>query len=98
MLANSLISVRFLLALKGMLSDFIRKKLGLARYKLLGDGLYFGEIPGLRGVWANASSLERCRDELREVLEDWLVLKVRSKEHIPGLAIKTDRRQLVRNG
>jgi predicted RNase H-like HicB family nuclease len=81
-----------------MLSDFIRKKLAAARYKLLRDGTYFGEIPGLRGVWANASSLERCRDNLREVLEDWLVLKFRSREKIPGLVIKTDRRQLAHNG
>ena len=81
-----------------MLSDFIRKKLRLARYKLLRDGSYFGEIPGVRGVWANADSLEQCRDELREVFEDWLLLKVRLRERIPGFAIKTDRRQLVRNG
>ena len=81
-----------------MLSDFILKKLRLARYKLLRDGSYFGEIPGVRGVWANADSLEQCRDELREVFEDWLLLKIRLRERIPGLAIKTDRRQLVKNG
>ena len=81
-----------------MLSDFIQKKLVAARYKLLRDGTYFGEIPGLRGVWANAASLERCRDELRGVLEDWLVLKFRAGEKVPGLVIKTDRRQLMHNG
>ena len=59
-----------------MLNEFIDKKLKAARYKLLADKSYFGEIPGVPGVWANARTLEKCRDELREVLEDWLLLKV----------------------
>lgn len=78
-----------------MLNEFIAKKLKIARYKLLKDGSYFGEIPGMKGVWANAKTLENCREELREVLEDWLFLKVREKEKIPGFAIRIDRRMLV---
>ena len=80
-----------------MLSEFILKKLKLAKYKLLKDGSYFGEIPELKGVWANAKNLEDCRKELREVLEDWLFLKVRSQEKVPGFQIRVDRRELVRN-
>lgn len=78
-----------------MLNEFIAKKLKIARYKLLKNGGYFGEIPGAKGVWANAKTLEKCREELREVLEDWLLLKVREKEKIPGFTIKIDRRALV---
>jgi len=80
-----------------MLSEYIAKKLKAARYKLLKDKSYFGEIPGLRGVWANAKNLEDCRKELQEVLEDWLLLKVRARERVPGFDIKVDRRELVRN-
>jgi predicted RNase H-like HicB family nuclease len=80
-----------------MLSEFFAKKLRMARYKILRDGTYFGEIPGLKGVWANASSLERCREELREVLEAWLLLKVRRGEQVPGFKLNVDRRQLVRH-
>lgn len=80
-----------------MLSEYIARKLGVARYKLLRDGTYFGEIPGLKGVWANADTLEDCRKELQEVLEDWLLLKVRNREAVPGLRVKFDQRQLVRN-
>jgi len=65
-----------------MLSEFIFKKLREAQYKLLKDGSYFGEIAGLRGVWANANNLEDCRKELQEVLEDWLLLKVRERESV----------------
>jgi len=80
-----------------MLSKFIERKFKAARYKILEDRTYFGEIPGLRGVWANAGTLESCRSELREVLEDWLFLKVRAREKVPGFEFKIDRRQLVRN-
>lgn len=61
--------------LECMLSLFIAKKLAAAKYKLLGDGSYFGMIPGLPGVWANGRTLERCREELREVLIEWVGLQ-----------------------
>ena len=78
-----------------MLSEFIDKKLRKARYKLLNDGSYFGEIHELKGVWANAKNLEDCRRELREVIEDWLLLKVRAHEKVPDFNLKIDRRELV---
>lgn len=80
-----------------MISEYISKKIKSAKYKLLKDGTYFGEIPGLRGVWASAKNLEDCRRELQEVLEDWLLLKVRSRERVPGFEIKVDRRELVKH-
>ena len=78
-----------------MLSQFIGKKLSQARYKLLKDGSYFGEVPGIKGVWANTKNLEDCRKELEEVLEDWLLLKVHDQEEVPGLRLRFDRRELV---
>ena len=81
-----------------MLSEFLEKKLKKAQYKLLKNRTYFGEVPGVRGVWANAKTLEACRKELREVLEDWLLLKVRARERIPGFPIRVDRRELVKSG
>lgn len=71
-----------------MITDFIYKKLGLAQYKLLKDGTYFGEIPGLAGVWANAKTLEGCRKQLQEVLEDWLVLQLQDGQRISGVSLK----------
>jgi predicted RNase H-like HicB family nuclease len=68
-----------------MLTAYITAAMDRARYKILGDGTYFGEIPGLKGVWANGVSLEACRCELQEVLEDWLVLKLRRGEAIPPI-------------
>lgn len=78
-----------------MITDYIDKKLKEARYKLLQDGSYFGEIPGLKGVWASAKNLEACRKDLQEVLEDWLLLKVKTGERIPGFYFKIKGRQLA---
>lgn len=80
-----------------VLSAYIAKKLKAARYRLLKDGSYFGEVRGLKGVWANAKNLEACRQELQEVLEGWILLKVRNRERVPGFQIRTDRRELVKN-
>jgi predicted RNase H-like HicB family nuclease len=78
-----------------MLTKFIEQKLKTARYKILTDSSYFGQIPSVRGVWANAKTLEGCRAELQEVLEDWVLLKVRDREKVAGLSIKFDRRRSV---
>ena len=72
-----------------MLTDFIGKKLQSAKYKILEDNTYFGEISDVKGVWANAKTLEACRIELQEVLEDWLVLSIRSGKKIPGFRFPT---------
>lgn len=54
-----------------MLANYIRTAMKKAHYEiLLDDGTFYGEIPGFDGVWANADTLEECRDELVEVLEN----------------------------
>ena len=49
------------------------------------DGTFYGSIPGIRGVWANAPTLEACRAELEEVLEDWLLLSIADHSPIPEI-------------
>ena len=69
-----------------MLTAYSSAAMGRARYKLIEDGTYFGEIPGLQGVWANAKTLEFCRQDLQEVLEDWLFVKLWDGDEIPASA------------
>ena len=57
-----------------MLTEYIKAAMKQAKYKTIEDGTYFGDIPGFQGVWGNAKTLEECQIELREVLEEWLVL------------------------
>ena len=68
-----------------MLFEYIQKALERAQYKRLDDGTWFAEIPGFKGVWANAKTVEECRHELMEVLEEWLVLKIRDQDPIPEI-------------
>ena len=48
-----------------------------AHYKILEDGTLYGEIPVLRGVLANSTTLDACQAELQDVLEEWIVLGLR---------------------
>ncbi|MBI5286320.1 MAG: type II toxin-antitoxin system HicB family antitoxin [Deltaproteobacteria bacterium] len=66
-----------------MLADYIQGVLESAEYKKLEDGTWFVEIPGFDGVWANGKTVEECRKELVEVLEEWLILKIRDNDLIP---------------
>lgn len=69
-----------------MLSDFIRAAMREAKYEILeDDGTFYGEIESLKGVWANADSLEATREELEEVLEEWIVFRLSRNLPIPGV-------------
>jgi predicted RNase H-like HicB family nuclease len=66
-----------------MLTDYLHAPLAQAEYKQLDDGTWFAEIRGCEGVWANAASVEACRTELAEVLEEWLLLRAHAHDPIP---------------
>jgi predicted RNase H-like HicB family nuclease len=67
------------------LSSYIDAALASARFKTLEDKTFFGDIPRFKGVWASAKTAKRCRESLREVLEDWIVLKLRGGEALPAV-------------
>ncbi len=67
-----------------MLTEYIQAAMRRGKYKLLDqDEGFFGEISECPGVWADAPSLEACRDELREVLEDWILVRARRQLDLP---------------
>ena len=68
-----------------MLTRYIREAMKRAKFKTLDDDTCFGEIPGLAGIWANEATPKSCREVLQEVLEEWLVLKIRDGDPIPRL-------------
>ena len=60
-----------------MLTKYIDAAMRHAHYEILADdGSIYGEIPVAVGVYANAPSVEECRAELAEVLEDWLLFRI----------------------
>ena len=69
-----------------MLTEYIRAAMRRARYETLkDDGTFYGEIPDFEGVWANAATLEDCREELEEVLEGWIVLSLSKGLPLPNV-------------
>lgn len=67
-----------------MLTEYIRAAMRRARYEILeDDGSFYGDIPGFDGVWANAETLEVCREELEEVLEGWIILSLSKNLPLP---------------
>lgn len=69
-----------------MISEYIRLAMASARYEIVEeDKTYFGEIPEFDGLWANGETLEECRQELQETLEEWIVLSLRLNKPIPVL-------------
>ena len=60
-----------------MLLEYIQAALHRAKYEILADdGSYYGEIPECNGVYAHAGTLEDCREQLQEVLEEWVLFRV----------------------
>jgi predicted RNase H-like HicB family nuclease len=48
-----------------------------AHYEILPDDQsFYSEIPNFDGAYANAATLEDCRTELAEVLEEWILFRV----------------------
>jgi predicted RNase H-like HicB family nuclease len=77
-----------------MIFEYCQKAIEKAEYKRLDDGTWFCEIPGFKGVWANAGNVEDCRKELISVLEEWIILKLRDGDVIPevdGLSVEISR-------
>ncbi len=69
-----------------MLTKYIECAMRLAHYELMENGRFFGSIPKCRGAWAEARTLEDCRDELRGVLEDWVLLGLHLRHPLPVIA------------
>ncbi|MCG6939917.1 MAG: type II toxin-antitoxin system HicB family antitoxin [Thiohalocapsa sp.] len=78
-----------------MLIDCMHAAMGHARYEILDDDEgFYGEMPPCSGVFANADTLEACRDQLAEVLEDWILFRVSQGLELPlidGKCIRIER-------
>ena len=68
-----------------MIQEYVDAALRHADYQKLPDASWFAAVPGLDGAWANAATVEACRAELRDVLEEWLLLKLRDDDDIPPI-------------
>ena len=79
-----------------MITQYIQAAMRKAKYEILeGNEGFYGEILGFDGVWANANTLEKCREELAEVLEEWILFHLADNTPLPkvgGINLKVIRR------
>jgi len=69
-----------------LITQYIEAALNRARYEIIEDEEpYYGEVPELEGVWAAGKTLEECRRNLAEVIDGWLVVRLRRGLEIPPL-------------
>ncbi|AAM05532.1 TPA: type II toxin-antitoxin system HicB family antitoxin [Methanosarcina acetivorans] len=68
-----------------MLIQYIHAALERAKYEIIDDEEpYYGEVPELEGVWATGKTLEECRGNLEEVIDEWIVIRLRNGLYLPG--------------
>lgn len=68
-----------------MITRYVEAALARAKYERIDDGEWAATVPGLRGVIATGSTLEACRRELSEVVEEWILVRVANGLAVPKL-------------
>ncbi|RPI07390.1 MAG: type II toxin-antitoxin system HicB family antitoxin [Zetaproteobacteria bacterium] len=68
-----------------MIRQYVDAALHRASYLVLGSNVYCATVAGLPGVIATGATLETCRDQLAEIVEEWLLLRVSRGLSIPRL-------------
>ncbi len=70
-----------------MLTEYIDEALRRAQYEIIDNDQepYYGEIKELQGVWATGKTLEECRNNLKDVVEGWILLSVKQGLPVPDL-------------
>lgn len=69
-----------------MILEYISAALERAKYDIIKDDEpYYGEVPGLKGVWATGKTLEECRRNLAETIEGWIILRLKKGLPIPSI-------------
>ncbi len=66
-----------------VLSEYVELAMRDAVYDKLEDATFSGRIPSCPGVLAFASTLKECEEELRSTLEDWVLLGLKLRHHLP---------------
>jgi len=66
-----------------ILSDYVDKAINQAIYDKLEDNTFVGKIPVCKGVIAFGSTLRDCQNELRSTLEDWILVGLKLRHHLP---------------
>ncbi len=69
-----------------MFAEYIQAALEKAEYEVIDNPEpFYAHVPGLVGVWATGKTVEDCRKELIEVIEEWIFAKLQWGQPIPPM-------------
>ncbi|MBC8520571.1 MAG: type II toxin-antitoxin system HicB family antitoxin [Methanomicrobia archaeon] len=69
-----------------MITEYVEAAMSKARYEIIEDEEpYYGEVPELEGVWATGKTLEECRKNLAEVIDGWIIVRLRKGLPLPPI-------------
>ena len=68
-----------------MITRYLAHALERAQYRVLEDGTFTATVRGLRGVIGTGATLEACRGDLTEVVEECVLVRVARRLAIPAL-------------
>jgi predicted RNase H-like HicB family nuclease len=81
-----------------LITDYIDQALHRANYQKVDEGQFCATVPGLRGVIATGRTLEQCREQLAEVIEEWILVRVAQGLSVPRIGgVTVVPRELVAN-
>jgi predicted RNase H-like HicB family nuclease len=66
-----------------ILSEYVAQATALALYDKLEDGTFVGRVPDCPGVIVFDATLRECEEELRSVLEDWILVGLNLRHPLP---------------
>jgi len=81
---------------KIVIAEYINAALEKATYEKIEDENrpYYGQVRALRGVWATGRTLEECRKELADVIEGWIIVRLRKGLTISAIIWEPETRDL----
>ncbi len=69
-----------------MIREYLDAAMQRARYELIEDeDPFYGEVSELQGVWATGKTLEECRQNLADVVDGWILIRLSRGLSIPPL-------------
>jgi predicted RNase H-like HicB family nuclease len=71
---------------EAVIREYVEEAKRRAHYEQIADEEpFYGEVPDLQGVWATGKTLEQCQQNLAEVIDDWILIRVARGLPIPPL-------------
>jgi predicted RNase H-like HicB family nuclease len=82
-----------------MFAEYIQAAMDKATYEIIDDPEpFYGEVSELKGLWATGKTLEECRKNLMDALEDWIAAHLAWGYPVPpleGLMIQVSKEPMV---